>query len=72
MRRAVAWGIALGIVILGIAGRIAMRFYAYHDYQVPYFTIEGTLTVLAAGAAAGAAHGMLLTLAVSRPFLPDS
>lgn len=39
-----------------------MRFYAYHDYQVPYFTIGGTMTVLLAGAAAGAATGVWLWL----------
>jgi hypothetical protein len=58
----VGLGTALGIVILGVAGRIAMRFYAIHDYQEPYFTAGGTLTVLLAGAAAGAATGFWMWL----------
>ena len=39
-----------------------MRFYAIHDYQEPYFTVGGTLTVVLAGAAAGAATGFWLWL----------
>jgi hypothetical protein len=62
MLRAVGWGVTLGIVILGVAGRLAMRFYAIHDYQEPYATAGGTLTVLLAGAAAGAATGSWLWL----------
>src|SRR5688500_16312639 len=62
--REVMLGALLGLVILGVGGRIAMRVVAVDLGQPPSFDAEGTLTVILAGAAAGAA-GMLL-YAISR------
>jgi ABC-type transport system involved in cytochrome c biogenesis permease subunit len=61
--RAIGIGAIVGTAVLGIGGRAAMRFYALRDYQEPYFTASGTLTVVMIAAAAGAATGFWLWLA---------
>jgi hypothetical protein len=60
--RSVVVGTLLGIAVLGVGGRFAMRWYANLDYQPTYFTAGGTLTVLLNAAAAGAASGFWLWL----------
>ena len=61
--RALVSGTAIGALVLGVVGRIAMRGYALVDEQEPYFTLMGSMTVLMLGAIAGAATGLLLWLA---------
>ena len=62
-------GIALGVLILGIGGRIAMRVIAHATYAAPSFSLGGSLTVVLMGAASGAAGGVIY--AVLARFLPD-
>ena len=56
-------GAAIGVPLLGIAGRILMRVIAHWEGRIPAFTVGGTLTVIFAGTmfglAAGAVHGLL-------------
>lgn len=52
-------GAALGLVLLGIGGRVAMRMVALAIAQPPLLNAGGTFTVVAAGAAAGVG-GVLL------------
>lgn len=56
-------GAALGVPMLGIAGRILMRVIAHWEQRVPVFTVGGTFTVIFAGTmfglTAGAVHGLL-------------
>ena len=60
---AVVSGAAIGALVLGVVGRVAMRGYALLDEQEPYFTLSGSLTVVILGAIAGAATGLLFWLA---------
>jgi hypothetical protein len=53
-------GAVVGALVLGVAGRGAMRIYALLDYQEPYFTALGSATVVMIAAAAGAVTGLLL------------
>ena len=62
-------GIALGLPILGIGGRIAMRVTAHATYAAPSFSLGGTMTVVLMGAVSGAAGGLIY--AVLARFLPD-
>lgn len=62
-------GIALGLLILGIGGRIAMRVIAHATYAAPSFSFNGTMTVVLMGAVSGAAGGVIY--AVLARFLPD-
>jgi hypothetical protein len=56
-------GAAIGIPLLGIAGRILMRVIAHWEGRVPVLTAGGTFTVIFAGTmfglAGGAVHGLL-------------
>ena len=62
-------GIALGLAILGIGGRIAMRVIAHATNATPGFSLSGTMTVVFMGAVSGAAGGIIY--AVLARFLPD-
>ena len=57
-------GTGLGVLVLGGGGRIAMRAVALATDRPLLLSLGGTVTVLASGAAAGAAGGLLR--AVSR------
>jgi hypothetical protein len=52
-------GIALGLPILGIGGRVAMRIIAHATNVAPSFSVGGTVTVVLLGAASGAAGGLI-------------
>jgi len=56
----VLWGAALGALILGVGGRVAMRLIAEATGGITAFSIGGSLTVLFLGAVSGAIGGMLL------------
>ncbi|HYN79960.1 MAG TPA: hypothetical protein VES88_00545 [Gemmatimonadaceae bacterium] len=62
LRSALA-GAAIGLVVLGIGGRVIMRVIAHWEGRAPAFTTSGTFTVVMMGAlaglAAGVAHGLL-------------
>jgi hypothetical protein len=60
--RDVAVGAALGTALLGVGGRIAMRVVALSLGQALLLNAGGTLTVIASGAAAGAAGALLHAL----------
>ena len=62
-------GIALGLPILGIGGRIAMRVIANATDVAPGFSLGGTMTVVLMGAVSGAAGGLIY--AVLARFLPN-
>lgn len=57
-------GALVGLVVLGIGGRLLMRVVAHMEHR-PVFvlTIEGTLTVVLAGAASGLVAGFIYYLA---------
>ena len=61
-------GTLLGVVFLGVAGRIAMRVIALAENQPHGFTWDGSMAVVMLGAAAGAAIGGIFLLA--RTFFP--
>lgn len=63
-------GLAAGIVVLGIGGRIAMRVIALVTGQVPDFSLGGTLEVLVAGAWRGTLGGLIYL--VLRRFFPPT
>lgn len=46
-------GAATGFVILGVGGRIAMRFFALHNGQAPILSVGGTVTVVFMGVLSG-------------------
>ncbi|MBC7834946.1 MAG: hypothetical protein H7Y88_07575 [Phycisphaerales bacterium] len=62
-------GIALGLPILGIGGRIAMRVISHATNIAPGFSLGGTMTVVFMGAVSGAAGGLIY--AVLARFLPN-
>ena len=66
--RCLLWGIGIGAVILGVAGRIAMRGIAVLSGAPPGFSLGGSLTVVLLGAASGLAGALILM--VVRVFLP--
>jgi hypothetical protein len=55
-------GLALGAVILGVGGRVAMRAIAVANGSPGTWTVGGTMTVIACGAAAGAGGGLILAV----------
>ncbi len=57
-------GIALGLPILGIGGRIAMRVIAHATNVAPGFSLGGTMTVVGLGAVSGAAGGLIYAILV--------
>ena len=66
-------GIALGLPILGIGGRIAMRIIAHATNVAPSFSLGGTMTVIFMGIVSGAAGGVIYAILVrvlrDRPML---
>lgn len=52
-------GMALGLAILGIGSRIAMRLIAHATHVAPSFSLGGTLTVVSLGVVSGAAGGAI-------------
>lgn len=67
---AVGLGAVIGTVILGVAGRVAMRAIAVAQRGVPEgFTMGGTMTVVLLGTASGALGGILLV--ISRWLFPS-
>ncbi|MDP9176133.1 MAG: hypothetical protein M3O61_00470 [Gemmatimonadota bacterium] len=56
-------GGAIGLMVLGVGGRVIMRVIAHWEGRVPGFTPSGTFTVVMMGAlaglAAGVVHGLL-------------
>ena len=57
-------GVAVGLPILGIGGRIAMRLIAHATSVAPSFSVGGTVTVLSLGALSGAAGGVIYAVLV--------
>jgi hypothetical protein len=55
-------GTVLGLLILGIGGRLLMRVIAHMEGRVPVFTPEGSLAVVFFGTVAGAASGLIYYL----------
>jgi len=55
-------GTLLGLIILGIGGRLLMRVIAHMEGRVPAFTPGGSITVVFAGTVAGALSGLIYTL----------
>jgi hypothetical protein len=62
-------GIGLGLLILGIGGRIAMRVIAHATNVAPGFSFGGTMTVVFMGAVSGAAGGLIYAVLVR--FVPN-
>ena len=58
MRSAVA-GTAIGLVVLGVGGRVIMRIIAHLEGRVPVLTPSGTFNVVMLGAVAGLAGGVV-------------
>ena len=52
-------GALLGLVILGIGGRLLMRVIAHMEGRVPAFTFQGSTTVVFAGTVAGLLSGLI-------------
>lgn len=52
----------LGLLILGIGGRLIMRVIAHMEGRVPVFTPEGTAAVVFYGTVAGAFSGLIYHL----------
>ena len=67
-RDGLLWGTVLGAFVLGAGGRLVMRAIAHVTEQGTYFTVRGSLTVVAAGAGFGAAGGALFV--ISRRLFP--
>lgn len=55
-------GTFLGLLILGIGGRLIMRVIAHMEGRVPVFTPEGTVAVVFYGTVAGAFSGLIYHL----------
>ena len=55
-------GALLGLLILGIGGRLLMRVIAHMEGRVPPFTLPGSLTVVFAGTVAGLVAGLIYHL----------
>ena len=65
-------GALLGLLVLGIGGRLLMRVIAHMEGRVPAFTVPGSLTVVFAGTVAGAFAGLiyhLLRRLVRKPWI---
>lgn len=52
----------LGMIILGVGGRVLMRVIAHMEGRVPAFTPEGSIAVVFWGTAAGAFSGLIYHL----------
>ncbi len=55
-------GTLLGLVILGIGGRVLMRVIAHMEGRIPVFTPEGSIAVVFFGTVAGAGSGVIYYL----------
>lgn len=70
LRSAIA-GAAIGLIVLGVGGRIIMRIIAHWEGRVPVLTPSGTFTVvmmgMLAGVAGGVVHGLLRRFVSSAP-----
>ena len=55
-------GTLLGLIILGIGGRLLMRVIAHMEGRVPVFSPGGSITVVFAGTVAGALAGLIYYL----------
>lgn len=55
-------GAAVGLIVLGVGGRVAMRAIALANNTPPGFTIGGTATVILLGVLSGVGGGLLYTL----------
>ena len=55
-------GTLLGLMILGIGGRLLMRVIAHMEGRIPVFTFPGSVTVVFAGTVAGALAGLIYHL----------
>ncbi len=55
-------GTVLGLIILGIGGRLLMRVIAHMEGRTPVFTASGSVTVVFAGTVAGAFSGLVYHL----------
>jgi hypothetical protein len=62
-------GLALGMLVLGTGGRVAMRVIAHATDAAPAFSFGGTVTVVFLGAVSGAAGGVIY--AVLARLLPN-
>lgn len=68
LRRWLMWGALVGLIVLGIGGRLVMRVVAHMEHRPLFvFTVEGTLTVVFAGTVAGLFAGLIYYL--TRRFL---
>ena len=64
-------GAALGLLVLGVGGRLLMRVVAHREHRpVMVFTVPGTLAVVFAGTVAGLAAGLIYYLV--RRFVRES
>lgn len=59
----ILWGWALGTLLLGVGGRVAMRIIAEATTGVSGFSLGGTFTVIFLGAMSGALAGLILLVA---------
>ena len=57
------WGAVIGVVVLGVGGRIAMRVIAESSTGSGSFSLGGTLTVMAMGTLSGVAGAAFLLAA---------
>lgn len=62
LRSNLVHGTLLGLLILGIGGRLLMRVVAHMEGRAPMFTLEGSVTVIFYGAVAGAFSGTIYYL----------
>jgi len=62
LRSDVLRGALLGLVILGIGGRLLMRVIAHMEGRVPAFTLQGSTTVVFAGTVGGLLSGLIYHL----------
>lgn len=63
LRRWLLRGAVVGLIVLGIGGRLLMRVIAHREHRPEMvFTVPGTLTVLLAGTVAGLSAGLIYYL----------
>ncbi len=55
-------GTLLGLIILGIGGRLLMRIIAHMEGRTPVLTFPGSVTIVFAGTVAGALAGLIYYL----------
>jgi hypothetical protein len=55
-------GTLIGLIILGVGGRLLMRVIAHMEGRVPAFSPGGSITVVFAGTVAGALAGLIYYL----------